>query len=175
MPGSDRAPPFPDWCPVSLRRNQVPAGRSRDSAAWFFPSRWGRQCRAGRRARCGSKNPARQRAAIGFRNGFRFDNSRPGFICVRNRKPHTPRSLSLLAARATQITELGHAALIALAPRGDAIPHPIQLPRDFAIEFVRVAFFLLEHLVAPRLIGSESPLQTPCGAAVEPKRGTGEI
>ena len=83
--------------------------------------------------------------------------------------------MPLLAARAPQIAELGHAALIAFAPRGDAIAHPIELHRDFAIELVRVAFFLREHLIAPRLVTGKSAIQAPRKSAVEPKRGAREI
>src|SRR5207237_954691 len=112
---------------------------------------------------------------IGFGYAFRFADARPGLVRVRNGKDDASRRLSLLPACAPQFTEFGHAALIAFAPRGHTIAHPIEFHRNFAIESVRLALFLREHLVAPRLIGGKSSVQASRKPAVEPKRGARQI
>ena len=64
--------------------------------------------------------------------------------------------------------EAGHAAHVALAPRGDAVAHPVLLRHDLAVELVEVALLLRQHLVAPRLEIGEAALDAPRLAAVEP-------
>ena len=71
--------------------------------------------------------------------------------------------------------EAGHAPHVALAPRGDAVAHPMFLGDDLAVELLRVALFLLEHGIAPGLEFAKAPVEPLGDAAVEPDRGPRQV
>ena len=67
-----------------------------------------------------------------------------------------------------QRLQAGDAAHVALAPRGDAVAHPVLFRLDLAVELLEVAFLLCQHVVAPRLEIGKAALDAPRLAAVEP-------
>ena len=74
----------------------------------------------------------------------------------------------MLAEILAQLAQHADAAHVALAPRGDAVAHPVLLGDDLAAELVLLALFFLEHLVAPFLERRKAALDAPRDAAVEP-------
>jgi hypothetical protein len=66
--------------------------------------------------------------------------------------------------------QIGKTLHIALAARGDAIPQPMLLGFDLAVELVLVALFFGKPLVAPVLEFTEAKFDAPGLAAVEPDR-----
>ncbi len=60
------------------------------------------------------------------------------------------------------------AAHVALAPRGDAVAHPVLLPRDLPVELVPVALLLFQHLLAPAFEPPETLVEPTRAAAVQP-------
>ena len=70
-----------------------------------------------------------------------------------------------------QIGELANPAHVTLAPRRDAVAHPVLLGDDLAAELVLVAFLFFEHLIAPFLERRETALDAPRDAAIEPYGG----
>ena len=67
-----------------------------------------------------------------------------------------------------QLMQFGEAALIAGAPRRDAVAQPILLHCDLAAELMMLAFFLCQYGVAPGLEGLETVVEGAGDAAVEP-------
>jgi hypothetical protein len=57
----------------------------------------------------------------------------------------------MLAEILAQLRQQPDTAHVALAPRRDAVAHPVLLGDDLAAELVLFALFLFEHLVAPFL------------------------
>ena len=82
-----------------------------------------------------------------------------------------PRLAPLLAHRA----EFADAPHVALAPRGDAVAHPVLLGDDAPVELVPFGLLLLEDSVAPGLEGSEALLQPARRAAIEPDGRAGDV
>ena len=57
----------------------------------------------------------------------------------------------MLAEILAQLLQQADAAHVALAPRRDAVAHPVLLGDDLAAELMLLALLLLEHLIAPFL------------------------
>ena len=64
------------------------------------------------------------------------------------------------------LLQAGHAAHVALAPRGHAVAHPVELAGDLAVELVALDLLLLERRVAPRFERGEALLETARAAAI---------
>ena len=72
--------------------------------------------------------------------------------------PCAARAVRRCVAQRVQIAE---PALVARAPRGDAVAQPVLLARDLAVELVAVELLLRQHLVAPGLELAEAAVQPP--------------
>ena len=112
--------------------------------------------------------------AIGFGDRLRLDHPGAGGRALRRRHHRRARRLALLAPGRAQRIEAGEAALVALAPRGDAVAQPVLLAGDLAVELVAFELLLRQHLVAPGLEGREAALHAPRAAAIEPDDGARE-
>ena len=80
-----------------------------------------------------------------------------------------------LAPLASEIGELADAAHVALAPRGDAVAHPVLFLDDLAVELVALELLLLELCVAPGLERAEALVEPAGAAAIEPDRGLRQV
>ena len=98
------------------------------------------------------------------------DDARAAFLALGHGHLDRAGDLELLAAARAQGAQLGETALVALAPRADAIADPVLFHRDLAVELVTLDLLLREHLVAPGLEEREAALQSARHAAVEPHR-----
>ena len=112
------------------------------------------------------------RAAIeADRHVFRHRHQLAGDIGLLADKPRTAQRAVALAGFLPQVMQTGEAFDVALAARGDAIAQPILFHHQLAAELVAVAFFLFEHLVAPRLEMGKTAFDPSRRAAIEPDDG----
>ncbi len=88
--------------------------------------------------------------------------------------PEAGGGADLVAALLAQGGELGDASDVALAPRGDAVAHPVLLAGDLAAELLRLGGLVLQHLLAPGLEMREAALHATGGAVLKPDDGAGE-
>mgnify|MGYP003351754959 CR=1 FL=1 len=74
-----------------------------------------------------------------------------------------------VATRA-ELIKLGQPPDVALAPRGDAVAHPVLLVDDPALELVAFELFFLERLIAPGLEFAKAAVEQPRAPAIKPER-----
>ena len=79
---------------------------------------------------------------------------------------------ALLPSLSPQCVQFGESPLIARAPCGYAIAHPILFHSDLASELVLLTGLLFKRGVAPRLEGLEAFVEGTSNAAVEPYGAT---
>ena len=75
---------------------------------------------------------------------------------------------AIAAALLAQRLQFADPAHVALAPRGDAVAHPVLLGDDLAVELVLLALLFRQQRVAPCLEMGEAALDAARVAAVEP-------
>ena len=100
-----------------------------------------------------------------------MDDLGAGSFAFTDRHAHLAGDAALLAALLAQIAQPRHAPLVALAPRRDAVAHPVLLHRDATVELVPVALFFLQDRIAPRFEFAEAALEAARLPTIEPHGG----
>ena len=113
--------------------------------------------------------------AIGKAHAFGIDDLGAAARALRRFHLDIAQLADLLAAIGAHAAQPFQPALIALAPGGDAIAHPVFLRRDPPLQLVTLHLFLVQHLVAPGFEGSKAFLQPVGLPAIQPHRCAGEI
>jgi hypothetical protein len=116
-----------------------------------------------------------RRCAIAFRDALGFDHQRARPFRLGGGHGDGAGRAPGVAAALAQRLQFGDSAHVALAPRGDAVAHPVLFGGDLAVELVQIAFFLGQDLVAPRFERSKSALGAARFAAVEQDRDPGQV
>src|SRR5260370_22610156 len=100
---------------------------------------------------------------------FRLDNELAGFFGLRGGEVGIAGGPAKIAALLAQRVEIAEPLDVALAAAGNAVAQPVIFLDGFAVELVLLAFFLRQHLVAPRFKSAKAAVDLPDLAAVKPR------
>ena len=114
-------------------------------------------------------------ATKGFADPLGLDHERPGWFGILRDHAGEPGRPARLASLPAQAFELRDATHVALAPRRDAVTHPVFFVDDAPVELVPLRLLLFQLHVAPRLEGAEAAIETVRLSAIDPDGRVGQV